>query len=65
MLPPCASAPAISDEIVRRRNQIVHEGGLRTQGETARSGAKQMSHAEADILFIEKLIDAIHEVVSH
>lgn len=54
------------DEIVRRRNQIVHEGDYlrkeRPRGpERNRMTLKQ---ARSDIDFIEELIDAIHAVVS-
>jgi RiboL-PSP-HEPN len=53
------------DEIVMRRNQIVHEGDYRRleRPQNARCNAITRANAEADIDFIADLIDAIHAVV--
>ena len=53
------------DEIVRRRNQIVHEGDYRRLDRPQDNGRNVMSHKRArdDINFIRTLIDAIHAEV--
>lgn len=54
------------DEIVRRRNQIVHEGDYRRLEKPRDSKRNPISsrQAQSDIDFIARLIDAIHAVVS-
>lgn len=54
------------DEIVRRRNQIVHEGDYERLQKPQKAKLNGITQAQArrDIDFISALIDAIHEVVS-
>jgi len=53
------------DQIVIRRNQIVHEGDYRRLDRPRNSGRNGLgtTSARADINFIAQLIDAIHAVV--
>jgi len=53
------------DEIVRRRNQIVHEGDYERKERPRKAKLTHMtqSQAIADIDFIAKLVDAIHVVI--
>lgn len=53
------------DRIVRRRNQIVHEGDYRRldRPRNARRNSITRAEAAADILFIAALIEAIHEAM--
>lgn len=61
-----AEIKARLNEIVVRRNQIVHEGDYVRQVKPRGPKRKGMTQPEAaaDIAFIAQLIDAIHEVVS-
>jgi hypothetical protein len=54
------------NEIVKRRNQIVHEGDYQRLEKPRGPKRNGMSHsqAESDIEFIGLLVDAIHVVVS-
>jgi uncharacterized protein YutE (UPF0331/DUF86 family) len=54
------------NEIVRRRNQIVHEGDYARLDRPQNSRRNEMTtpQAKADIDFIEQIIDAIHQTVS-
>lgn len=54
------------NEIVKRRNQIVHEGDYQRLEKPRGPKRNGMSHqqAETDIAFISQLIDAIHTAVS-
>jgi hypothetical protein len=53
------------DEIVMRRNQIVHEGDYerKERPRRAKTTPMSLSQARADIDFIVHLVDAIHGVV--
>jgi hypothetical protein len=53
------------DEIVRRRNQIVHEGDYERKERPRKAKTTPMSEsqARADIDFIAQLVDAIHGVI--
>jgi hypothetical protein len=53
------------NEIVMRRNQIVHEGDYQRleRPREATMNALSVSQASADIDFLEELVDAIHAVV--
>jgi hypothetical protein len=53
------------DAIVRRRNQIVHEGDYERKERPRKAKTTPMteSEARADIDFITKLVDAIHGVI--
>jgi hypothetical protein len=52
--------------IVKRRNQIVHEGDYvrLDRPQTSRRNEMTTPQAKADIEFIEQIINAIHQVVS-
>jgi hypothetical protein len=68
MSPPL-SPPEIKerlDGIVRRRNQIVHEGDYERlqKPQKAKLNRITQSQARADINFISQVIDAIHDVVN-
>jgi hypothetical protein len=54
------------NEIVRRRNQIVHEGDYvrLEKPQNSRKNDMTLKQAREDIAFIEEVINAIHEVVS-
>jgi len=54
------------NRVVRRRNQIVHEGDYKRQErpQGARQNGITYADARADIDFLVRLIDAIHGVVS-
>jgi hypothetical protein len=54
------------NEIVKRRNQIVHEGDYvrLDRPQNSRRNEMTLSQARSDIDFVEQIIDAIHEVVS-
>jgi hypothetical protein len=63
---PHKDAKARLDGIVRRRNQIVHEGDY-LRKERPRGPERNLmtlKQARADIDFVEELIDAIHTVIS-
>jgi len=53
------------DEIVRRRNQIVHEGDYerKERPRRARTTPISLGQAQADIDFVAQLVDAIHGVI--
>jgi HEPN superfamily RiboL-PSP-like protein len=53
------------DEIVRRRNQIVHEGDYERKERPRKARTTPMSSTQArtDIDFISSLVDAIHGVI--
>jgi hypothetical protein len=53
------------DEIVKRRNQIVHEGDYerKERPRTAKTTPMSVTQARADIDFISSLVDAIHGVI--
>lgn len=53
------------DTIVRRRNQIVHEGDYerKERPRKAKTTPMSASQAQADIDFIAQLVDAIHAVI--
>lgn len=53
------------DTIVRRRNQIVHEGDYERKERPRKAKTTPMSASEArsDIDFIARLVDAIHAVI--
>ncbi|MFI4990167.1 MAG: HEPN domain-containing protein [Solirubrobacterales bacterium] len=53
------------DEIVTRRNQIVHEGDYERKERPRRAKTTPISEKEAraDIDFIAQLVDAIHGVI--
>lgn len=54
------------NDIVMRRNQIVHEGDYERleRPRTARRNSISIAEARADIGFLAQLVDAIHAVVS-